>query len=91
MNIFSGNTLKGKNHNSIKDTSTNIFVVFENSEQASIFHEYKQHPNIKFTKEENKNGKLSFLDMEVENSGKLIITIYQKPTFTGFFDKALFL
>ena len=62
-----------------------IFAVFNNREQALEFYEYinKQHPNVKFTKEENVNFKLAFLDVMVENSENLITTIYHKPTFTG--------
>ena len=62
-----------------------IFAVFNNREQALEFYEYinQQHPNIEFTKEENVNFKLPFLDVMVENSGKLATTVYHKPTFTG--------
>ena len=54
-------------------------------EQALKFYEYinQKHPNIKFTKEENKHFKLAFLDVLVDNSEKLVTTVYHKPIFTG--------
>ena len=59
-----------------------IFSVFNNSEQALRFYEYinQQHPNTKFTKEENVNFKLALLDVLVENSEKIVTTVYQKST-----------
>ena len=36
-----------------------------------------------FTKEENINCKLSFLDLLVEKFGELITVVYNKPMFTG--------
>ena len=39
---------------------------------------------ISFTFEQEKNGKLSFLDIEVSREkGKFITTLYRKPTFSG--------
>ena len=65
-----------------------IFAALHNKEQALEFYEYfnQQHPNIKFTKEENVNFKLPFLDVMVENSEQLVTTVYHKPTFTGGYD-----
>ena len=62
-----------------------IFAVFENQTQASNFLVYlnSKHPNIKFTKEENQNGVLNFLDVKVNNRNKIITSVYHKPTFTG--------
>ena len=39
-----------------------IFAVFEDENEATLFFEYlnKQHPNIKFTKENSENGLLTF-------------------------------
>ena len=38
---------------------------------------------MKFTKEENKNLKLAFLNVLVENTEKSVTTVYHKSTFTG--------
>ena len=35
---------------------------------------------------EKKNGKFSFLDVEVsQKNGKCVTTVYQKPTFSGVY------
>ena len=45
-----------------------------------------QHPNISFTSELEKDGKLPFLDVEISRSnGKFSTSVYRKPTFTGLF------
>ena len=39
---------------------------------------------MKFFFDEEKNGKLSFLDVEVSREGnKFATTVYRKPTFNG--------
>ena len=41
---------------------------------------------MKFSFEEEKNGKLSFLDVEVSREGNKFATIvYRKPTFNGVY------
>ena len=41
---------------------------------------------MSFSFEEEKNGKLSFLDIEVSREkGKLVTTVYRKPTFSGVY------
>ena len=44
-----------------------IFVLFKSGDHLIKFRDYldKCHPNMKFSFEEEKNGKLSFLDVEV--------------------------
>ena len=44
-----------------------IFALFELAEDLSKFHEYLNtcHPNMSFSFEQEVNGKLSFLDVEV--------------------------
>ena len=44
-----------------------IFVLFESAENLSKFCDYFNtcHPNMSFSFEQEKNGKLSFLDIEV--------------------------
>ena len=41
------------------------------------------HPNIKFTKEYNKGGKIAFLDIDISNNNGLKTSVYHKPTYTG--------
>ena len=46
------------------------------------------HPNIRFTDEPERNGKLAFLDVLVirdDATKKYITTIYRKPTETGLY------
>ena len=49
----------------------------------------QQHQNIRFTKEEEKNGMLAFLDVLVrrESDGSLQTSVYRKPTFSGLYLK----
>ena len=62
-----------------------IFVLFESAEHLSKFRNYFNtcHPNMSFSFEQEKNGKLSFLDIEVSwEKGKIVTTVYRKPTFS---------
>ena len=46
----------------------------------------KCHSRMKFSFEEKKNGKLSFLDIEVSREGnKFATTVYRKPIFSGVY------
>ena len=46
----------------------------------------KCHSNRKFSFEKEKNGKLSFLHVEVSREGnKFATTVYRKPTFSGVY------
>ena len=63
-----------------------IFVLFESAEHLSKFRDYfnTRHPNMYFSSEQEKNEKLSFLDVEVSREkGKLVTTVHRKPTFSG--------
>ena len=65
-----------------------IFVLFESAEHLSKFRDYfnTRHPNMSFSFEQEKNGKLSFLDVEVSREkGKFVTTVYRKPTFSGVY------
>ena len=61
--------------------------MFNNQEDAQNFLLYlnKQHPNIKFTDEPEKNGSLPFLDVNIGKGegGYFETSIYHKPSFTG--------
>ena len=62
-----------------------IFVLSRSRDHIFKFRDYlnKHHPNIKFSFEEEKNGKLSFLDVEVSQEGnQFVTTVYRKPTFS---------
>ena len=64
----------------------NIFVLFKPCDYLIRFKDHlnKCHPNMKFSFEEEKNGKLSFLDVEVSRKGnKFATTVCPKPTFSG--------
>ena len=65
-----------------------IFVLFESVEQLEKFKTYlnSKHPNINFTHELEKDGKLPFLDILIDrNNGKITTSVYRKPTFTGIY------
>ena len=65
-----------------------IFVLFKLTEHLSKFCDYFNtcHPNKSFSLEQEKNGKLSFLHVEVSwEKGKFVTTVYRKPTFRDVF------
>ena len=65
-----------------------IFVLFKSAEHLSKFCDYfnTRHPNMSFSFEQEKNGKLLFLDVEVSREkGKFVTTVYRKPTFSGVY------
>ena len=64
------------------------FLLFKSLNHVPLFLSYfnRQHPNISFTSELEKDGKLLFLDVEISHSnGKFSTSVYPKPTFTGLF------
>ena len=66
------------------------FLIFKSSTHVHLFLEYinSQHPNIKFTCDNEVNASLPFLDMTVKhNSNQISTSMYRKPTFTGLFSK----
>ena len=65
-----------------------IFVLFKFTEHLSKFRDYFNtcHQNMSFSFEQEKNGKLSFLDVEVSRQeGHFVTTVYRKPTFSGVY------
>ena len=63
-------------------------VLFRSLNHVPLFLKYlnQQHPNITFTSEVKRNGKLPFLDIDISRSqGKFNTSVYRKPTFTGLF------
>ena len=64
------------------------FLLFQSKDHVEKFRNYlnKQHENIKFTLEIEKNGSLSFLDVKISReNNKFVTSVYRKPTFTGVF------
>ena len=64
------------------------FVLFRLRDHLINFRDYlsKCHPNMKFSFEEKKNGKLSFLDVKVSRDrNRSVATVYRKPTFSGVY------
>ena len=64
------------------------FVLFRSKDHVEKFRNYlnKQHKNIKFTSEIEKNGSLSFLDIKISReNNKFVTSVYRKPTFSGVF------
>ena len=46
----------------------------------------KQHKNMRFTSELEKDGRIPFLDVLVKRNGRLLTSsIYRKPTYTGVY------
>ena len=62
-----------------------IISVFKNEGESLKFFEYlnNRHKNIKFTMEKQRNNKISFLDVYLDNSDGLTTTVFRKKTFTG--------
>ena len=67
------------------------FLVFNTSSDMLSFFKWmnKQHPSITFTKEEEQDNKLSFLDVLLTQTtdGSIVTSIYRKPTFSGLYMK----
>ena len=65
-----------------------IFVLFRSRDHLIKFNYYlnKCHPNMKLSFEEEKNGKLCFLDVEVSRErNKFVTTAYRERTFSVFY------
>ena len=65
-----------------------ICILCKSAERLSKFHDYYNtcHPNMSFSFEQEKNGKLSFLDIEVSRDKvKFVTTVYRKPTFSDVY------
>ena len=66
----------------------NKFKLVFTEDMLMIFHAYFNtcHPNMLFSFEQEVNGKLSFLDVEVSwQQVKFVITVYRKPTFSDVY------
>ena len=64
------------------------FVILKSRDNAHSVLDFLNtlHPNIKFTTEMEKNGRLPFLDVLVKRKGDRLETeMYRKPTFTGVY------
>ena len=64
------------------------FLLFRSLDHMPLFLSYlnRQHPNISFSSELEKDGRLPFLGIEVTPSnGRFSTSVYRKPTFTGLF------
>ena len=62
------------------------FLLFCCFDHLSLFLDYlnRQHANITFTAEIERDGKLAFLDIDISCSeSKFTTSVYRKPTFTG--------
>ena len=62
------------------------YLIFEKKEHAEPFFNYlnSKHSKIRFTKEEEENKKLPFLDIMLEREQNIIKTsVYRKKTYTG--------
>ena len=62
------------------------FILFSDASHVPLFLEYlnSQHPNIKFTHDLEKDGKLNFLDVTINRiDDQFSTSVYRKPTFTG--------
>ena len=67
-------------------TVDDTFVLFENQSQCNKFLNYlnDQHPNIRFTKQEEANKEISFLDIMIRRyNNKFFTSLFRKTTFTG--------
>ena len=65
-----------------------LLVLFKSAEHFSKFCDYFNtcHQNMSFSFEQEKDGKLSFLDVEVSRQeGHFVTSVYRKPTFSGVY------
>ena len=65
-----------------------VFSFFENKQNSLVFEERLKglHPALRFTRDDEKNGSLPFLDVRVAKTNLGISTsLYRKPTFTGLY------
>ena len=63
-----------------------FIIHFSDTSHIPLFLEYLnyQHPNIKFTHDLEKDGKLNFLDVTINRiDNQLYTSVYRKQTFTG--------
>ena len=73
---------------SVSTLCDDCFLLFRSLDHVPLFLNYLnyQHPNISFTSELEKDGKLPFLDVDITRSnGKFSTSVYRKPNFTGLF------
>ena len=62
------------------------FILWKHGPDAlDKFHKHlnKQHPQIQFTREEEHNKQISFLDVLVTRGDKFTTSVYRKPTNTN--------
>ena len=61
-----------------------IFATFNDENEATEFFNYinREHPNIKFTKENNQNGLLPFLDVNICNDKSVTTLVFHKIRYT---------
>ena len=65
-----------------------IFATFSSPSHVEPFFNYlnSRHNNISFTREEESDNKLPFLDINVSREkGTFITSVYRKPTFSGVY------
>ena len=65
-----------------------IFVLFESQDRLIKFWDYFSgcYPNMSFSHEVERDGKLSFLEVNVfREEGQLVTNVYRKPTFSGVY------
>ena len=67
-----------------------IFVLFNSAEDLKHFHSYlnSRHLNISFTIENEKDNRMSFLDINIiQKKDKFTTSVYRKPTFSGIYTR----
>ena len=65
-----------------------VFILFKGAQHVKPFVGYmnSKHKNINFSLETEKDGQMSFLDVNVfRENGKFVTNVYRKETFTGVY------
>ena len=65
-----------------------VFMMFNDKGDVNKFLRYlnSRHTNIEFSKDEERDDKISFLDVNItREKGKLVTSIYRKDTFSGVY------
>ena len=70
-----------------------VFLIFGSKAQSDVFFQFlnNQHKNIQFTKDDELDNSLPFLDIYAyithNDDGTLSTSIYRKPTFSDLYPK----
>ena len=90
MENFEQNAIATFSHNDailfwVRNADDTLTAIHKDHSDALFTHINSLHPDIKWTKEEEIDGKISMLDVEIQRNpdGTLAFDVYRKPTHTN--------